>query len=93
MASGLIKKAIQPKAGYKNITITANGSATESITFDTAFPTGTSYAVLVTQSDQYAYVNLFFGSTNRTVNGFTLTAGSQRNADITIQVMWAAIPF
>lgn len=82
-----------PKAGYKNITIPAGGSQAETVLFDTAFPAGTSYAVLITQSDQYAYADLFFGSTDRTVNGFKLNGSSSRSASITLQVMWAAIPF
>lgn len=81
-----------PKSGYKNITIPAGGSQAETVLFDTPFPAGTSYAVLVTQSDQYAYADLFFGSTDRSVNGFKLNGSSIRTASITIQVMWAAIP-
>jgi hypothetical protein len=48
--------------------------------------------VLITQSDQYAYADLFFGSTDRSVNGFKLNGSSSRTASITLQVMWAAIP-
>ena len=82
-----------PRCGYKNITIPAGGSQSETVLFDTPFPAGTSYAVLITQSDQYAYADLFFGSTDRSVNGFKLNGSSSRSASITIQVMWAAIPF
>ena len=82
-----------PKVGYKNITISAGSAASETVLFDTAFPTGTSYVVLITQSDQYAYADLFFGSTDRSVNGFKLNGSSSRSASITLQVMWAAIPF
>ncbi len=81
-----------PKVGYKNITIPAGGSQSETVLFDTPFPAGTSYAVLVTQADQYAYADLYFGSTDRSVNGFKLNGSSNRSASITIQVMWAAIP-
>ena len=82
-----------PKAGYKNITIPAGGSHSETVLFDTAFPAGTSYSVQVTQADQYAYADLFFGSTDRSVNGFKLNGSSNRSASITLEVMWAAIPF
>ena len=81
-----------PKSGFKSITIPAGGSQAETVLFDTAFPAGTPYAVLVTQSDQYAYADLFFGSTDRSVNGFKLNGSSNRSASITLQVMWAAIP-
>ena len=83
----------RPKAGYKNITIPAGGSQSLTVLFDTAFPADTSYAVVITQADQYAYVDLFFGSTNRSVNGFKLNGSSSRTASITLEVMWAAIPF
>lgn len=82
----------RPKSGYKNITIPAGGSQAETVLFDTAYPAGTSYSVQITQADQYAYADLYFGSTDRSVNGFKLTGSSNRSASITLQVMWAAIP-
>lgn len=84
--------AKRPKSGFKNITIPAGSSQSETVLFDTPFSAGTSYAVLITQSDQYAYADLFFGSTDRSVNGFKLNGSSSRTASITLQVMWAAIP-
>ena len=80
------------KSGLANYTVSAGSATSISVDFDNPYPTGTAYAVVVSQSGSYAYNDIFVGSTNRTVNGFTLTVSSGRNAELSSQVMWIAVP-
>lgn len=80
------------KSGLANYTVGAGGATSISVVFDNPYPTGTSYAVVVSQSGTYAYNDIFIGSTNRTVNGFTIAVSSGRNAELSSQVMWIAVP-
>lgn len=84
---------LSSKAGFVGIDVPADGSSTVQVTFDHPFPAGTSYSVQVTQSGQFAYVDAFLGSTDRTTSGFKITASSQRSQALTnLNVMWTATP-
>jgi len=85
--------ARMPKCGNESFTVSYNGAATVHVTFDVPFPQGTNYAVCVCQSGQYAYSNLDFGSTNRTVSGFDLTVSSTRSGTFTGNAFWVVIPY
>lgn len=82
-----------PKCGNVPFTVSQNGATTVQVVFDVPFPQGTSYAVAVCQSGQYAYSNLDFGSTNRTETGFDVTVSSTRSGSFTGNVFWMAIPY
>ena len=85
--------ARMPRCGNVSFTVTQNGATTVQVVFDVPFPQGTSYAVCVCQSGQYAYSNLDFGSTNRTETGFDVTVSSTRSGTFTGNAFLMAIPY
>lgn len=92
--SGSVADALDGiKSGLVSMTAKAGVGTDVSVTFNNPYPVGTNYSVQLTQQNtgKYAYSDLFLAVISRTNTGFTIQVGSDRSADVAINIAWLAV--